>query len=273
MQDRSFSAIVSTGRRPASSQMKRLPTMSDRSQAAPKSRGRPKGTGAQRVYAGLREDILHLRLLPGTNIEEASLEKRFEVSRTPVREALIRLASEGLVILLPNRGAQVTTIDISDVPQFFEALNVCQRLVLRLSAHRRTDAQLHELRDLNRQFAAAAKIHDVVAMSELNQDFHAVTARACGNKYVVSLYEDLLSVGVRLSRSAYGTALSDRDFDDGYYNEVVEHHGAMIDALAQSDPDRAEEIGRLHTDLFSGRIVRALKSDLGGAIDLSKIAE
>lgn len=247
--------------------------MSDQSQAAPKSRGRPKGTGAQRVYEGLREDILHLRLPPGTNIEEASLEKRFEVSRTPVREALIRLASEDLVTLLPNRGAQVTTIDISDVAQFFEALDVCQRLVLRLSARRRTDAQLDELHDLNRQFAAAAKAHDVVMMSELNQDFHAVTARACGNRYIVSLYEDLLSVGVRLSRSAYGTALSDRDFNDGYYNEVVEHHDAMIDALARSDPDNAEEIGRLHTDLFRGRIVRALESNLGRAVDLAKLNE
>jgi DNA-binding GntR family transcriptional regulator len=251
--------------------MKNSPTMSDQSQAAPKSRGRPKGTGARRVYEGLREDILHLRLPPGANIEEASLEKRFEVSRTPVREALIRLASEGLVTLLPNRGAQVTTIDISDVPQFFEALDVCQRLVLRLSAHRRTPAQLDELRALNRRFAAAAKAHDAVAMSELNHDFHAVTARACGNRYIVALYEDLLSVGIRLARSAFETAMSDGEFDDGYYNEVVDHHNAMIDALTRRDPDGAEEIGRLHTELFRGRIVRALESNLGGAIDLTAV--
>ena len=58
-----------------------------------KHRGRPKGTGAQAVFQGLREDILHFRLRPGINIEEPALEKRFNVSRTPVREALIRLAS------------------------------------------------------------------------------------------------------------------------------------------------------------------------------------
>lgn len=247
--------------------------MSDQSQAAPKSRGRPKGTGARRVYEGLREDILHLRLPPGANIEEASIETRFEVSRTPVREALIRLASEGLVTLLPNRGAQVTKIDISDVPQFFEALDVCQRLVLRLSAHRRTEAHLDELRALNRRFETAAQSHDVAAMSELNQDFHSVTARACGNKYIVALYEDLASVGVRLARSAFETAMSDKEFDDGYYNEIIDHHNSMIDALTRRDPDGAEEIGRLHTKLFRGRILRALESDLGKATDLTRLAE
>ena len=246
--------------------------MTDQSQAAPKSRGRPKGTGAKRVFEGLREDILHLRLPPGANIEEAALEKRFEVSRTPVREALIRLASEGLVSLLPNRGAQVADIDISDVPQFFEALDVCQRLVLRLAAHRRSDAHLDELRVLNQQFATAARARDVVAMSELNLNFHTITARASGNKYIASHYKELLSVGLRLARSAFGAALAERDVDEGYYREVVDHHEAMIDALARRDPDASEELGRKHTDLFRRRIIRAIESDLSRDIDLTMLA-
>ena len=137
--------------------------MVSKSNVATKSRGRPKGTGAQRVYNGLRDDILHLRLAPGANIEETSLEKRFKVSRTPVREALIRLASEDLVTLLPNRGAQVTKFDVADLPKFFEALDVCQRFVLRLSAHYRTDEQLEELRNISRQFETAARAQDVYA--------------------------------------------------------------------------------------------------------------
>jgi DNA-binding GntR family transcriptional regulator len=245
--------------------------MTDQSETTPKSRGRPKGTGALRVYEGLRDDILHLRLPPGANIEETTLEKRFGVSRTPVREALIRLASEELVTLLPNRGAQVTKIDISDVPQFFEALDICQRMVLRLSAQRRSEAQLDELRALNQQFEAAARAHDIVAMSGINRDFHNVTAHSCGNKYVVSLYEDLLSVSVRLALSAYGTALLDTEVDESYYNEVIDQHNAMLDALARRDSDDAEEIGKTHLDLFRGRIARALEADLGREIDLSAL--
>lgn len=231
-----------------------------------KSRGRPKGTGAQMVYAGIRSDILHLRLAPGANLEEASLEKRFGVSRTPVREALIRLASDGLITLLPNRGAQVTQIDISEVPQFFEVMDVCQRMVLRLSAHRRTEDQLDELRDLNKAFAEAAEEDDVVAMSEINHDFHLVTARACGNKYVRAQYEALLSVGLRLARSAFGTAIEQPESEDGYFGDVVDQHAAMIDALLQRDAEAAESLGRQHTDLFRQRILRSINTDLGQKI-------
>ena len=243
--------------------------MAPRSNVATKSRGRPKGTGAQRVYDGLRDDILHLRLAPGVNIEETSLEKRFKISRTPVREALIRLASEDFVTLLPNRGAQVTKFDVSDLPQFFEALDVCQRFVLRLSAHCRTDEQLDELRDISRQFETAARAQDVVAMSALNQDFHNVTCQACGNRYFASLYADLLSVGVRLARSAYGTALLSNQFDVSYYNEVIDHHNAMIDALAKRDAERADDLGRVHTDLFRRRITQAIESYLGKGFSLA----
>ena len=108
--------------------------------------GRPKGIGTQRVYAQVREDIIGLRLPPGADLDEASLEERFGVSRTPVREALIRLASEGLIVLLPNRGARITHIDISDVPQLFEALELCQRATIRWAAERRTPADISELR-------------------------------------------------------------------------------------------------------------------------------
>ena len=240
---------------------------------ARKNRGRPKGTGAKRVYEGLREDILRLHLLPGSNIEESLLEKRFEVSRTPVREALIRLASEGLVTLMPNRGAQVTDIDIADVPQFFEVLNVCQRLVMRLSAVRRTDEHLARLRSLNGDFERATKTHDVVAMSEINHDFHIVIARACGNKYIFALYEELQSVGLRLSLSAYRTALRSHEIDVDGADEVVEQHNAMIDAIAQNDPDQAEALARVHTELFRRRIIRAIETDLSGDFSLEALEQ
>lgn len=238
-----------------------------------KTRGRPKGTGAKRVYEGLRQEILELRLPPGETIEEATLERRFDVSRTPVREALIRLASDGLITLLPNRGAQVAKIDIADVPQFFEAMDVCQRLVLRLAASRCTETQLAEIRRLHDAFAQAAEDHDVVRMTEVNHDFHVATGEACGNKYVQGLYEELLSVGLRLSRSAFGTAFDEKEVDEGYFGNVVEQHGAMLDALAARDADAAETLGRAHTDLFRQRILRAIETNLGQSIDLATVGD
>lgn len=237
-------------------------------QTAPTMRGRPKGTGAQRVYEGVRDDILHLRLPPGSSIEEATLEKRYGISRTPVREALIRLASDGLISLLPNRGAAVTGIDFSDVPQFFEIMDVCQRMVLRLAALRRSTDQIARLRQLNAHFADAAAGHDLVAMSETNRDFHFVTAEACGNKYVSALYTDLLGVGLRLAHSAFGTAFAESEVDEGYISTVVDQHNAMITALENRDGDAADKLGRLHTDLFRNRILRAIEANPAAEMQL-----
>lgn len=234
-----------------------------------KVRGRPKGTGAQSVFQGLKEDILQLRLPPGENIEEPVLEKRFNVSRTPVREALIRLASEGLVTLLPNRGARVAEIDISDVPQYFEALDVCQRMVLRLCAIRASDQQIASLNKVNDHFIKATEACDIVKMSETNRDFHAIMLDACGNRYVSTLYGELLTVGLRLSLSAFGTGLSNVSIDDSYYKDVIGQHTAMIDAISARDTDLAEKIARQHTNLFRRRIISTIEAGLGEGLNLS----
>ncbi len=231
-------------------------------------RGRPKGTGAQRVYAGLRDDILHHRLPPGSSIEEAMLERRHGVSRTPVREALIRLASDGLITLLPNRGATVAGIDFSDVPQFFETMDVCQRMVLRLAALRCSSDQIERLRRLNTDFAEAAAHHDVIAMSEINRDFHLLTAEACGNKYVSAFYIDLLGVGLRLAHSAFDTAFAESEVDEGYFSTVVDQHNAMISAFEKRDGDAAEKLGRMHTDLFRNRILKAIEINAAAEIGI-----
>ena len=233
-----------------------------------KHRGRPKGTGAQAVFQGLREDILHFRLRPGINIEEPALEKRFNVSRTPVREALIRLASEGLVTLLPNKGARVTEIDIADVPQYFEALDILQRLILRLCAVRASKKHLADLSKFNDLFIKATKARNTVKMSETNRDFHAVMLDACGNKYVSAAYAELLTVGLRLSLSAFGSGLSNISIDEGYYKEVIGHHCAMIDAISSRNAELAEEIARQHAILFRRRIVNSIEANLGAEFKL-----
>jgi DNA-binding GntR family transcriptional regulator len=234
--------------------------------------GRPKGTGMQRVYVQVREDIIGLRLPPGADLDEASLEKRFGVSRTPVREALIRLASEGLIVLLPNRGARVTHIDISDVPQLFEALELCQRATIRWAAMRRTPENIAELRAANRQFLEAAKNGDHERMGEANKEFHIIISRVCGNRYFESLYSSLLSVSLRLARTAFAYAPRSGEAYEGYYMEVVRQHDAMIHAIENKNADEAEALARVHTDLFRDRINRYLNSNLASDIALGSSA-
>lgn len=241
--------------------------------AAPQWRiGRPKGTGMQRVYAQVREDIIGLRLPPGADLDEASLEQRFGVSRTPVREALIRLASEGLIVLLPNRGARVTHIDISDVPQLFEALELCQRATIRWAAVRRAPEDIAELRAANRQFLEAAKNGDHDRMGEANKEFHMIIGQLCGNRYFESLYSSLLAVSLRLARTAFAYAPRSGEAHEGYYMEVVRQHDAMIQAIESKNAEEADALARIHTDLFRDRINRYLNSNLASGIALGSSA-
>ena len=142
------------------------------STAQKKSRvGRPKGTGTQRVYDRVRDSILKLKLAPGADVNEASLEEEFGVSRTPVREALIRLASEGLITLLPNQGARVSSIELSDISQMFEMLELTQRAVTRWCAARRDKADVTEMRWLSASFTASTRALDPNSMGEINRSF------------------------------------------------------------------------------------------------------
>jgi DNA-binding GntR family transcriptional regulator len=234
--------------------------------------GRPKGTGMQRVYAQVREDIIGLRLPPGADLDEASLEERFGVSRTPVREALIRLASDGLIVLLPNRGARVTHIDISDVPQLFEALELCQRATIRWAAARRTSQDIAELRVANQKFLDAAKNGDSERMGEVNKEFHMIIGRLCGNRYFDSLYSSLLAVSLRLARTAFAYAPRSGEAHEDYYMEVVHQHDAMIQAIESKNADEAEALARVHTDLFRDRINRYLNTNLASSISLASRA-
>jgi DNA-binding GntR family transcriptional regulator len=230
--------------------------------------GRPKGTGTQRVYSQVREDIIGLRLPPGSDLDEAGLEQRFGVSRTPVREALIRLASDGLIVLLPNRGARVTQIDISELPQLFEALELCQRATIRWAAIRHNEEHVRELREQNRRFLDAARQGNTEGMGEANHAFHVVIARACGNRYFESLYVSLLAVSLRLARTCFAYApMTDEPVQD-YYLEIVRQHDEMVNTIERSDADAAETLARVHTDLFRERIMRYIGSSLAGGVSL-----
>ncbi len=231
--------------------------------------GRPKGTGSQRVYDSVREAILRLDLAPGTDLDESAFEREFGVSRTPVREALIRLASDGLITLLPNRGARVATLDVNDLPPMFEALELTQRATLRWAAKRRSAADIDALGTTSAEFAEAARCRDVDRMTEANRDFHVAIGRASGNKYVAGLYETQLAISLRLARLVFAQApLTGRSFRD-YYDEVVRQHAAMVAAIEGRNVRAADRLARDHADLFRSRVLAHMQASLAGDMPLS----
>ena len=227
-----------------------------------------KRVGTARVYLEIRNRILELQYAPGADLDEAALEKVLGVSRTPVREALIRLASEGLVVQSPNRCAHVAPIGIATIRQYFEALDLCQRAVTRWAAlrHRPEDMALIEKKHL--EFKGAAATGDVKRMLEANQEFHMAIAASCENAYLAQTYGRLFAEGQRLARLTLAYSPRFGIDPSEHLEKVINEHQAMVDAITVRDADRAEELGRAHTVLFRSRINEYLNQNLAGDLDI-----
>lgn len=227
----------------------------------------PKGGSTQYVYESVRERIINMVLLPGASIDEATLVNLFRVSRTPIREALIRLASEGLVVMLPNRGAQVAALSIDTIRDYIEAMDVCQRAVFCLAAVRRQPEDLLAIDGRLEEFEAAAAGRDSKAMTVSNHDFHFAIGTACHNVYLGRAYKHLLTDSLRLSRITLSHELfsSEKAFSD-YVDEIITEHRQISEAIAARDVDTAETLGRSHVEIARKRFVEYLSPTSTGSL-------
>lgn len=217
-------------------------------------RGRPRGKGTKIVYDTLREEILTLVVKPGDHLDETLLEKRFGVSRTPIREALIRLQADRLVRFSANRGHFVEVINLYEVPRIFEALDLYQSATLRLAAHRRTEAHLETLRELNAQYMATAEAGNHSGMTEKNHEFHTIIGEAAGNSFISEGYNNVMNFSLRLTYLMFHNADMTSKQPDSYYQQIYREHDEMIQLLHLRDADALEEISKQHTRLFCSRV-------------------
>lgn len=223
---------------------------------------RVRGLGAQTVYDALRQSILELTLEPGSPLDEVRLSQQFDMSRTPIREALVRLSSEGLVTTLPNRSTIVAAIDFVQLPVYFEALSLMYRVTTRDAAVHRQDADMPQIRRLQQAYAAAVKKRNAIEMIQSNRDFHVAIAMAGRNTYFTALFTRLLDEGRRILRLYY------QSFDDRLPRQYVDEHDAMVTAIEARDADLADRLAAAH----AGQIVRQIQSyiarDTSSGIDL-----
>ncbi len=211
---------------------------------------RKRGSGARFVYDVLRDEILSLALPPGSPIDEVQISERLEMSRTPVREALVRLAGEGLVVTLPNRSTVVAPIDFLNLPAFFDALTLMYRVTTRLAAEHHRAEDLETIRARQLDFERAVTAQDAKAMIASNREFHAAIAEAGRNPYYTSLFLRLLDEGRRILRLYY------QSFDDRLPQEYVVEHEDMIEAIAARDIERCDRLASAHAD----QIVRQIRA-------------
>lgn len=227
-------------------------------------------TGAMRVYAVLRDEILTMKLTPGEPIDEISLAERFNLSRSPIREALVRLSADGLVQISPNRTTSVTPMDFSRIPEFLDALDLLQRVVTRLAAIHRTQDEFLAIRkaqkDYERACAACIKSGNSQSMIEKNYEFHMAIAEAGHNLYFADLYRRLLEEGRRMLHLHFKFQTLDENLSA---EEISSDHVDIVNAIELRDGDLAEKFAHLHATQFKGRFMQFLDRNLTANIPLN----
>ncbi|SIT38426.1 Transcriptional regulator, GntR family [Paraburkholderia ribeironis] len=213
--------------------------------------------GGRYIYEELRKQILTLKLKPGAPLDEVSLAAQFGLSRSPVRDALARLISEGLVTILPNRTTLVTPFEIEEFPKYVSALDLIQRAVTRLAALHRTEADLARIRKADDTYMQAVDSGDFNAMSETNKALHMAIAHAANNPYFVGYYERLLGEGQRLLHLHFDFTVTSPTAA-----KLGRDHADMIDAIARKDAEAAERLAHEHTMLFQKRFLDYMRQNM-----------
>ena len=194
-------------------------------------------TVVDRVYAALRERIVAGELPRGSKLRQEALAEELGVSRTPLREALRRLAAEGLVEFHPNRGARVADLQPADVRAAYEARLAFEPGAARLAAEQRSDLQLAAMRAAITDQRRRARTQGAYSASRA---FHLALVRATGNDYLVRFAEALWAPG--LAEAIYERQAAN---PDALADDVAEHV-AIAEAIEAGDGETAERLTRAH---------------------------
>jgi DNA-binding GntR family transcriptional regulator len=205
----------------------------------------------------LRDRILNLELEPGADIDELELVEIVGVSRTPVREAIIKLAAENLVVVQPNRGALVAPLNALDFPRLIEALDLSQRAVTQLAALRRKPKHIDAINQTRLRVERAIKEADPLEATLANRDFHVAIADSGDNRFLHDQYERQLNIALRYARLPLGSEpKGDTSVTlQAHQAMVIEHHRAILDAIVAKDPVKAGSLAHDHSNLFSNRML------------------
>ena len=197
----------------------------------------------QQVAERLRSRIFAHELPPGTWIDEQALAIAYGISRTPLREALKVLVSEGLVTLKPRRGCYVTELSQRDLDELFQVIALLEGRCAFEATTQATPADIRKLEAIHERLEQAAARDDIEAFFEANQDFHAAVQDLAGNRWALQVINDLRKV-LKLNRHL-------SLFLEGRVQQSLFEHRALMAAIKKLDPAAAETVMRDH--LLNGR--------------------
>lgn len=221
------------------------------------------GTGGRTDAAIIiRNRILDLTLPPGSRIDDRLLMDRFNMGRTPAREAFNRLASEGLIVIHRNRGAFVRPLDIVHIRQFFDAYIASERVV-GYYCHLDDPTLERDLAAIQREYLAAYSKKHYQKMTQLNARLHGRIAVATRNEYVA---ENALRLYNHARRLSYFVSLLEQDFIQDLHETqamIRADHEDIIETVHKKASGKMVDILSRHASMFHSRIMRVISKTRG----------
>ena len=204
----------------------------------------------EEVLERVRDMIIEGHLAPGQRINEGVIGGQLGVSRTPLREAIRSLASEGLVEILPAKGAVVRTVSVRDLAEILEVLKSLEQLGARMACARATEAEIERIAAMHRRMMTLYETRDRLEYFKLNQAIHTAFVEASGNGVLVEMHGTLQS---RIKRLRFVG-----NEGPAKWAGAVAEHETMMESLVARDVDRlCDTIGR-HMDATLTRVREVL---------------
>lgn len=205
------------------------------------------------VFNTLRQAILKGELKPGERLMEIALAERLGVSRTPIREAMRKLELEGLVVMIPRRGAQVANITEKDLNDVLEVRLALENMAIEKACNRMTEDQVDKLWIAAREFEKTMTEGNLVRLAEADVEFHEIIYQASDNRRLNQVLNNLREQIYRY-RVEYLK-------DEETRNVLVKEHEELYHAIKERDVSRALEISSKHIENQRKAIIQSIEAD------------
>jgi DNA-binding GntR family transcriptional regulator len=192
------------------------------------------------VFESLREAIISGLLKPGERMMEIQLAEEMGVSRTPVREAIRKLELEGLVVMIPRKGAYVAGLSLKDIADVFEIRGALEGLAAELAAERITDNELEEMERYLVIISEEIEAGDLSRVVETDTDFHSLIYKASRNNRLVQIISNLREQIQRFRTTSLA--------NPGRMKNALEEHRKIVEAISTRDGELARKIAHEHIE-------------------------
>ena len=209
--------------------------------ASPRRGGRPRAaTAAARIYSDLRAELVSLQRHPGEAVSEAEIALSYGVSRTPVREAILKLSDEGLLEIFPQSGIFVSRIPLAALPEAIVIRKALEATTAQMAAQRATASQILNLHSILERQREANAAGDSDAFHQADETFHATIAEVAGYPGIWTLIQQVKVHVDRYRRLTLPQV--------GRIGRAIGEHEAILDAIEAHDPDAARGAMELHLE-------------------------